>query len=165
MEPFVFSEIYSHLNKSLENIKKSLNLPILNKKIIDLESELSNGDIWGDHLYASKLSQKLSNLKAKKDKINNLSKALQEVEDFFELANSENDSLALDSVSKTVKALEIEISDLSILTLLSGKYDNLGAIMSFRAGAGGVEACDWTQMLMRMYERFCDSNNWGFKIL
>lgn len=90
------------------------------------------------------------------------SQAVDSVEDFLQLAEEENDdSLAVD-IERDLQQAEDDIEQLRLQTLLRGKYDSANAIMNLHSGAGGTEACDWTEMLYRMY--ICYSEKNGYKL-
>ena len=63
-----------------------------------------------------------------------------------------------------IEDIENKLSELEIIILLDGPYDKLGAILEIHPGAGGTESCDWVSMLLRMYERWCERNNYKYEI-
>ncbi len=118
---------------------------------------------WNDLDKANKANQELSNLK--KDislykKINVDLKSLQEI-----IPILDNDNSLLDEVILNLKKLDNDIKELEINTLLSGEYDSLNCFLEIHPGAGGTEANDWAGMLLRMYERFCEKNNYKYEII
>ena len=90
----------------------------------------------------------------------NLKTELLSLKEFIEL-----DSSYLEDVEKSLVEIEEKIDKLELETKLSGKYDKNNAILELHSGAGGTEACDWVSMLLRMYERWCERNNYKFEII
>ncbi len=82
----------------------------------------------------------------------------------LELAEAESDTGAHEEALRELKALQAEISDLEVRTLLSGEYDERDALVSIRSGAGGVDAADWAEMLLRMYSRYCERHGWPLEV-
>lgn len=89
-------------------------------------------------------------------------KAVDDVEDFLTLVEEENDESYAPDIERDLEIAEKDIEELRLQTLLRGKYDGLDAIMTLHAGAGGTEACDWTEMLYRMY--ICYAEKHGFTL-
>jgi len=105
--------------------------------------------------------QRLSGLKDEVARLNNLS---QRVQDTLELASLDDESLSPELESET-KALEEKIDRLEFLLLFSGRRDREDAILSIHAGAGGTDAQDWTEMVLRMYLRWAESNGYKTEIV
>lgn len=86
---------------------------------------------------------------------------MDDVETLLELVAEEGDESYAAEIEENLEKAEKDIEDLRLQTLLKGKYDALNAIMTLHSGAGGTEACDWTEMLYRMY--ICYSEKHGYK--
>ncbi|SFO12839.1 bacterial peptide chain release factor 2 (bRF-2) [Pseudobutyrivibrio sp. UC1225] len=111
-------------------------------------------DFWTD---ATTSTAKMKELKSMKDDvavIDKLEDLYKEIEDYIELGNEEEDQEIVDTVSLLIEEFETDLETLRMKTLLSGEYDGDSAIVTLHSGAGGVEACDWVQMLYRMYSRW-----------
>ncbi len=111
-------------------------------------------DFWLD---AQVSSQKMKDLKSMKDDVavmDKLDETYQEILDYIELGNEEEDQEIVDTVASLLEEFEENLDKLRMKTLLSGEYDSYGAIVTLHSGVGGVEACDWAQMLYRMYTRW-----------
>ena len=129
------------------------------KQILYLQEELNKESLWSNPSEANKLNSDLVSLQ----KIVILyDKLVNELEEDLELINICNETEA-----KSIDLNEIrkEINNLEIDTLLNDKYDNLSCFLEIHPGAGGTEACDWASMLLRMYQMFCDKNNYKYEIL
>ncbi len=142
------------LNKKLAGIGESLNIPQLTEELQTLTAEQHQAGFWDDVKHATAVSQRAKNIE---DKIGNLNRLTQQLTDVAELVDmSDGDEALLQETSAEVDTLENEVNQLHIATLLSGKFDSNNAILTLHAGAGGTEAQDWTQMLYRMYVRYCE---------
>ena len=111
-------------------------------------------DFWTD---ATTSTAKMKELKSMKDDVSVIDKLEDlyiEIEDYIELGNEEEDQEIVDTVSLLIEEFESDLENLRMKTLLSGEYDSDSAIVTLHSGAGGVEACDWVQMLYRMYSRW-----------
>ena len=119
-------------------------------------------DFWLD----SKTStEKMKELKSKKDDVNvidHLDGLYTEIEDYIELGYEEEDPEIVETIGELITELDTSLEQLRMKTLLSGEYDSYSAIVTLHSGAGGVEACDWVQMLYRMYLRW--ASDAGFDV-
>lgn len=131
----------------LEELKALLKIEEKNKKIKELEAEMREPSFW---LSEENSQGKSKELKRLKDEVKNFNET-------YELAQIASDEEA--------KSLEGELNKLEIIALFSGKYDGNNAILNFYAGAGGVDAQDWTEMLLKMYLGWAEKNEMGAKIL
>ncbi len=119
-------------------------------------------DFWTD---ATTSTAKMKELKSMKDDvavIDKLDDLYKEIEDYIELGNEEEDQEIVDTVTLLMEEFENDLENLRMKTLLSGEYDGDSAIVTLHSGAGGVEACDWVQMLYRMYTRW--ASDMGFAV-
>lgn len=108
----------------------------------------------------------MQELEEVRKEIADLSRIETEVDEFLELANMiEESDLEMDEMQKKISGLESEIEKLEFKILLGGEYDRNDVIMAIHSGAGGVDAQDWTEMLLRMYLRWAEKNNFRTKIL
>lgn len=105
--------------------------------------------------------QKLTGLKASISTYQSLVRQQEDLQTLWELANEEQDEDLEPEIEQASHALQKELEKLEIQVLFSGPYDDHDCILTLHAGAGGTEAQDWTDMLYRMYSRFCEKN--GFK--
>ena len=124
------------------------------------KTELSeNPEIYTDLAKSQQISKEIA---AISDKVGAFSKAEKTVNDageIIELADESDESLFAE-IDAELKEVEKSIEEMRLKALLSGKYDNLNAILTLHAGAGGTEACDWTEMLYRMYICYAQKQNY-----
>ena len=151
---------------TLKSIEQVLNLPKLIETADDLEKQASVPNLWDDPQAAQVITSKLSRAQSTINKINSIRSRLDDLPVMVELALSESDkAAAFKDVDKELDELTKVINDLEVQTLLSGEYDERDALMTIRSEAGGVEAADWAQMLMRMYVRYCERHNYKIDVL
>jgi len=154
------------IDLTLKSIEQVLNLPKLMENAALLEKQASEPNLWDDPQSAQIITSKLSRAQSTINKINNIRNRLNDLPVMVELANSETDkSAAFKEVDKELDELTTVINDLEVQTLLSGEYDERDALITIRSEAGGVEAADWAQMLMRMYLRYCERHNYKVEVL
>ena len=164
MAAIELSERLSALETTLGSIETVLDVPALKVQLADLEAEASVPDLWDDQENAQAVTSKLSFVQGEIRKVEALRGRLDDLPILFELAESEGDEAALADALKELDAVEATVAELEVRTLLSGEYDAREAFVSIRSGAGGVDAADWAEMLLRMYTRYCERHNWPFEI-
>jgi len=135
------------IKQRLSELKVVLKIEEKMRHVAEIEEEMKAAVFWNNQETAGERTKELKNLKTEVDKIN-------EIEELSEMAEGED-----------LKALEDEVKKLEIYTYFSGKYDDHSAIINFFAGAGGDDAQDWTEMLMRMYLKWAENNDCDVKIL
>ena len=118
--------------------------------------------MWSDLERSTQVSKKLQQIKNKLAVYDKTVKAVDDVEEFLALVEEENDESYAADIERDLQTAENDIEELRLQTLLRGKYDACDAIITLHSGAGGTEACDWTEMLYRMY--ICYAEKHDFKI-
>ena len=152
----------SHLLESIEVVK---DLPKLKIRKAELEEQASDPDLWNDTDNAQKVNSELSRVQNELSMLQKLRQRVEEMPLLFELALDENDEGAFNDATSEVEKCRTEISVLEIETLLNGEYDHRNALMTIRSEAGGVDASDWAEMVMRMYLRYCEKKNYQVQVL
>ncbi len=130
-----------------------------------LEDEMVKEEFWSDQDRAQKILRENKIIKSKIDSYNNLMSDYNQYLYLAEESLSEGDSSMEKEISTGVEKLKLVIDKLMLETLLSGEYDTNNAIVSIHAGTGGHDAQDWAEMLMRMYRRWADNQEYSVKIL
>lgn len=125
-------------------------------EIKDLEEKLSNQEIWNNPKIAAEISSKFNQLKNKKENFLIWSNKVSELNDLYNLALKENDKVVLGDLDKEIENLQKKLLNYKTEQLLSGEYDKCDAIISINAGAGGTDAQDWAEMVLRMYHRWAE---------
>lgn len=159
-----FSVDVAAIDVTLQSIEKVLNIEDMQSQIADLEILASAPDLWDDQARAQQVTSKLSILQADVARIKSLRVRLDDVVVLHDLGLDEGDSSIAEEAQTELVSLEKAIGELEVRTLLSGEYDHREALVSIRSGAGGVDAADWAEMLLRMYLRYCERHNWATEI-
>ena len=141
------------------------NLPALKSELESLETQATAPDFWDDMENSGKILRKTKALKEKIFSYENLCNEREDLLLLIEMANEENDSDMAAEIISGCNALTENYEKMRLDTLLTGPYDKNNAILSLHAGAGGTEAQDWVQMLMRMYLRWAERRGFETKIL
>jgi len=164
MADIELSERLSALETTLGSIETVLDIPSMKEQVTDLEAQASVPDLWDDQEHAQQVTSRLSFVQGEIRKFEALRSRLDDVPILFELAEGEQDEAALADAAAELESVEDAVAELEVRTLLSGEYDVREAFVSIRAGAGGVDAADWAEMLLRMYTRYCERHNWPFEV-
>ena len=131
-------------------------------RIAEIDTAMEDPGFWNNKVSATKLSREASSLKSVIELLEGIEK---ELIDSSELINiSKDDELYLDKISVSLVEIENKVLELEDESLFYKEYDNYDAILSINAGAGGVDAQDWTDILYRMYTRFLDQNNMNYQV-
>ena len=153
------------LSATLAGIEKVLNLPKLQADFTTLEAEASAPDLWDDPEKAQAVTSKLSRVQSSINRLTTIRRRVDDVPILFELAQDENDEGALADAGKELDDVTRTIRELEVQTLLSGEYDDRDCLITIRSEAGGVEAADWAEMIMRMYLRYCERKEYKVDVL
>ena len=119
---------------------------------------------WDDIKRAEELTKESKFLKSKLERFNAIETKIEDIEVLNEIME-ENDEESINEIISSVKFLEKEIEDYKIEMLLSGEYDKNNAILTLHVGVGGTDANDWTEMLLRMYTRWCEKRGFSVETL
>ena len=126
---------------------------------------MNQPNFWDDIDYANKQNKQLTYLKKETSEYNRLIKEIISSKEIIELIELEYSEELLNELEKSLESLNNSVEELEINTLLSGEYDNSDCFLEIHPGAGGTESCDWASMLQRMYQRFCDKNDFSYEIM
>ena len=107
----------------------------------------------------------LNNLKEIVHNINDLKRKVTDDLEYISILEIENDLDVKEQIENNLSIYQKELEKIELFTLFSGAYDKNNCILEIHAGAGGTEACDWTNMLYRMYTRFLESNNFKYEVI
>ena len=154
MDELDFSVEIAALRSTFEDIRSVVGVERLEAEIADLSEQAGVPDLWDDTDKAQKVTSDLSHRQAELAKIVSIASRLDDLEIMVELANDESDVAAADEAKAELTSIEKILGDLEVQTLLDGEYDARPAVITIRAGAGGVDAADFADMLFRMYLRW-----------
>ncbi len=143
------------------NLRGIFDLNSKKDELKNLEEKLNEDNFWQDVDNANVINKKISHLKKEINLYEELDKELNES---IEIVSSEDDEL-INLIGDNIKLLEEKINELEIATLLNGEFDEYNCFLEIHPGAGGTESCDWTSMLFRMYEKFCEKEGFSWETI
>jgi peptide chain release factor 2 len=153
------------LRSTYSDIRHVVDEPKLILEVSDLKEQAANPNLWDDPASAQAVTSKLSHTQAMLDKLADVATRLDDLEVLIEMANAEADSSAQTEAKGELAGLQADISGLEIQTLLNGEYDSRSAVITIRSGAGGDDATDFAEMLMRMYLRYAERHKMPVSVL
>jgi len=149
------------IKNKLHSIEAVFNLAEKQKKINQLEKKSTEKDFWKDSQKAGKIMQEMEELKKEIREIEDMKKRVDDIEELSKISGSGDDSRNLEKEIQNISAI---IEKLEFETLFSGEYDRNDAILSIYSGAGGVDAQDWSEMLLRMYLKWAEKDGYKAKL-
>ncbi|WP_200792745.1 peptide chain release factor 2 [Caldanaerobius fijiensis] len=153
------------LKEEIDEMGVSLDYAGSREELKKMEESMADPDFWSDIEKASKVNQKIKVLKDKLDQYDSIRSRYDDLTVLLELAYEEGDESLEPEIQSEYQKLQKDVADMKIKLMLNGRYDANNAIMSFHAGAGGTEAQDWAQMLIRMYTRWAERRGFEVDIL
>ena len=160
-----FSAEIDSLRHTLASIEQVSDLDRIKADIAELEQQASAPDLWDDPEEAQKVTSKLSHRQTDLKRITSLESRIEDLETMVELAAEEDEPSLLDDANQELTSIRKALEELEVVTLLSGEYDQRDAVVTIRAGAGGVDAADFAETLMRMYLRWAEQRGWSTKVM
>ena len=136
----------------------------LEREIHELECRMQEPGFWDDSKKAEEVTKKSKLIKDKIENYDKLKSQLDDIEVLKEIME-EDDEESANEIIETIKSIEAEIDDYNMKILLSGEYDKNNAIVTLHVGVGGTDANDWTEMLLRMYTRWCESKSYSVETI
>jgi peptide chain release factor 2 len=155
------------LDTTLTTVERVLDVDGLRARIAKLEQEASDPNLWDDQARAQKVTSDLSHTQGELRRVEELRQRLDDLPVLYEMAAEEEGaggSEALAEADAELKSLGADLEAMEVRTLLSGEYDEREAVVTIRSGAGGVDAADWAEMLMRMYVRWAEKHHYGVEV-
>ena len=152
------------LDSTLTTVERVLDVEGLRGRIEKLEHEASDPNLWDDQARAQKVTSELSHTQGELRRVEELRQRLDDLPVMYELAAEESSADELAEADIELKKLREDIEAMEVRTLLSGEYDQREALLNIRSGAGGVDAADWAEMLMRMYIRWAEQHKYPVEV-
>jgi len=152
----------SELLRSIEEVK---DLAHLESRRADLELQASDSELWNNSENAQRVTSELSRVQSEIKTLSQLRGRIGDLPLLFELAKDENDFTSFEEARKELAAVKESVAHLEVETLLNGEYDHRDALITIRSEAGGVDAADWAEMVMRMFLRYCEAKEYKTEIL
>ena len=165
--PVVTSDLPAELKEldvTLSSIEAVMDLDRLRADAARLEQESSRPDLWDDPEIAQKVTSRLSYVRGDIRRVEELRRRVDDLPVLHELAQEENDAATKAEVERELTSLRQQIDELEVRTLLSGEYDAREALVTIRSEAGGVDAADFAEMLLRMYLRWAERHHYSTEV-
>ncbi|SDG63637.1 peptide chain release factor 2 [Sinosporangium album] len=157
-------EEINELAGTLKGIQDVLDLDAMRKQLNELGEQAAAPDLWNDPEQAQKVTSRLSHLQGELNRVEGLVRRLDDLGVLYELAQAEDDEETREEALRELAALSRDIGALEVRTLLSGEYDSREALVTINSQAGGVDAADWAQMLLRMYLRWAERKGFSTEV-
>jgi peptide chain release factor 2 len=165
MDELDFSAEIAALRSTFSDIRSVVGVERLTAEIASLSEQAGVPDLWDDTEKAQRITSDLSHRQAELAKIESIQSRLDDLEVMIELANEESDEAAAAEVRTELASIQKLLGELEVQTLLNGEWDSRAAVITIRAGAGGVDAADFAEMLQRMYLRWAEQHDYPAKVL
>ncbi|MET0979527.1 MAG: peptide chain release factor 2 [Paeniglutamicibacter terrestris] len=153
------------LRSTYASIEEVSDVPRIRADIAMLSEEAGVPDLWDNPAAAQIVTSKLSHRQSELERLTTIGTRIEDLEVLVELAEMEDDEDALQEAEIELKSVRKSLADLEVVTLLSGEYDSRHAVVTIRAGAGGVDAADFAEMLMRMYLRWAEKHGYSTQVM
>jgi peptide chain release factor 2 len=153
------------LSASLATIEAVVDLPALRREAGELERQASAPDLWEDVERAQQVTSRLSNVQGEIRRVEDLRRRLDDAQTLWDLAEEMDDADSRAEVERDLDGLRRAIEELEVRTLLSGEYDAREALVTIRSEAGGVDAADFAEMLLRMYLRWAERHGYPVDVM
>lgn len=153
------------LRKRASDMLDSMGIVKIRKKLHELEQEIQKDDIWKDQVLFTRINQEISGIKRKIDPWDKIISDITESIELLEMAVEESDISIAEEIVKNRVSFEERFDELETRELLSGKDDICNTFLTIHPGAGGTESQDWASMILRMYTRWAEKNNYSVEII
>ena len=163
-----FSQEIQHLRTTLESIRAVTDPESLRIKIAELSEKAAAPDLWDDAAQGQIVTSQLSYAQSELARVEKMAERIDDLEALVELGQEEDgadaDAFLVDAEAE-LASIRKSLGELEVRTLLAGEYDEREAVVTIRAGAGGVDAADFAEMLLRMYLRWAERNGYPTQVL
>ncbi|MBB3041134.1 peptide chain release factor 2 [Nocardioides sp. LMS-CY] len=159
-----FDAEIKQLQATLSSIEKVLDLDAMREEIAALGEQVAAPDLWDDQANATRVTGRLSALQGELERFTGLHSRVEDLGVLVELAEEEGDADSLAEAETELGRLTKSVEALEVRTLLSGEYDEREALITIRSGAGGVDAADFAEMLLRMYTRWAEQHKYPVEV-
>ena len=153
------------LRSTYASVEAVSDVAALQKDIAELSERAAAPDLWDDQDEAQKVTSQLSHKQSKMDRLKKINDRIDDLEVMVELAEEEDDQDTRDGAVEELESIRKALGELEIQTLLAGEYDEREAVVTIRSGAGGVDAADFAEILMRMDLRWAERHGYPTKVL
>ena len=159
------SDQIAALRSTFADITSVVDVERLRRTIAELSEQAGAPDLWDDTEKAQKVTSALSHRQSELARITEIQNRLDDLDVLVEMAIEGDDVESAEEAKAELASLQKVLGDLEVQTLLDGEYDDRGAVVTIRSGAGGDDATDFAEMLMRMYLRWAERHKYPVKVL
>ncbi|WP_143765820.1 peptide chain release factor 2 [Clostridium beijerinckii] len=152
------------IKKSIEEMGASLDRDRLEKELNELEYQMQESGFWDNIKKAEEVTKKSKSIKDKIESFDKLKSQIEDIEVLKEIMEDDDEESA-NEIIQTLRDIQAQIDDYNMKVLLCGEYDKNNAILTLHVGVGGTDANDWTEMLLRMYTRWCEKQGYSIETL
>ncbi len=160
-----FASEIRDLRQTMASVRGVTDLDALRAQVSDLETKASEPGLWDDQERAQRVTSDLSRANAEIERIVGMEQRIEDLEVLVEMGTEEQDAATLAEAETELSSLAKAVRELEVRTLLSGEYDQREAVVTIRSGAGGVDAADFAEMLLRMYLRWAERHGYPTKVM
>jgi peptide chain release factor 2 len=153
------------LRQTFSSIREVSDLDRLRSQIAELSAQASAPDLWNDPDAAQRVTSRLSHSQAELDRVEKMGQSIDDLEVLVEMAEEADDAETRSEAERELVEIRKGLSELEVRTLLSGEYDGREALLTIRAEAGGVDAADFAEMLLRMYLRWAERHGYEADVM
>ncbi|MBW2452272.1 MAG: peptide chain release factor 2 [Deltaproteobacteria bacterium] len=158
------ADLIETLTEKLAELRGYLDIDNKRERVAELEAEVAKPDFWADNERAQELLKERTSLQKIVEDFDDAQRELDDLQVLVELGSESEDHETLEEVRSILPELERKVGQMEFARMLSGDHDNSAAIVSINAGAGGTEAQDWAEMLLRMYLRWSERKGYKTEI-
>ena len=159
-----FETAIKQLQTTMRTIEQVLEPDTMRKEIAELEEQVGAADLWDYQTNAQRVTGRLSALQGELERFTNLADRVEDLGVLVELGQEESDAESMEEAERELVKVRKAVDGLEVRTLLAGEYDAREALVTIRSGAGGVDAADFAEMLMRMYVRWAERNKYPVEV-
>ncbi|MBN2177770.1 MAG: peptide chain release factor 2 [Demequinaceae bacterium] len=160
-----FAAEIAELRATLETITTALDPESLRATVDRLTGETGDPDLWNDPERAQRVTSSLSQAQADLERLTRITAAIDDLEVLVQLGVEGDDAATLSEAETELESLRTELAAAEIRTLMNGEWDERAAVVTIRSGAGGVDAADFAEMLLRMYLRWAERHGYPARVL
>ncbi|MCX7591336.1 MAG: peptide chain release factor 2 [Kiritimatiellae bacterium] len=168
----MIEEVAAKLNRArvkLAELLSVFDVAKAEKELAEIERRAADANFWNDQDVARGVIERIRELRAVLDPVREVSRSIEDAGLLLDLAGAEQDESqrkhAVEEATRMVETVAKRLDELELRALLNGEHDRNNAYLTFHAGAGGTESCDWAEMLLRMYRRYCSERGFEIELL
>ena len=161
-----FQHEIKNLRTTMDSVREVTDLDALQAQIKDLEAKSAAPDLWDDPDAAQQVTSALSRANSEYERVIGMDARIDDLETLVEMGTEDGgDAETMAEAERELTAVQKAVAELEVRTLLSGEYDSRAAVVTIRSGAGGVDAADFAEMLMRMYLRWAERHGYPTQVM